>query len=95
MRVYVRLFTALRELAGKGEVTLDLNVDKATVGDVLRELVKKFGPKFSDYLFNEKAMVRDYLQLLVNGRSVDLLEGLKTRLDDGDVVAVVPPVGGG
>jgi len=35
------------------------------------------------------------LQFLVNGRSTSSLEGLSTRLADGDVLAIIPPVGGG
>ena len=95
MKVSVRLFTTLRELAGKSEETLEFDVEIVTVKDILEELTKRHGKAFKDYLFSEEENVREYLQLLVNGRSVSFLEGLKTQLREGDQVAIVPPVGGG
>jgi len=91
----VRLFTALRELAQKGDETLEFDVGFVTVKDVLEELVKRHGKEFKDYLYDEKRRVREHLQLLVNGKSVSLSEELETRLREGDEVAIVPPVGGG
>jgi len=95
VKVSVRLFTTLRELAGKGEKTLEFDTKTVIVKDVLETLVKLHGKAFRDYLFDEKKKVREHLQLLVNGKSVSLLEELDTQLKDGDQVAIVPPVGGG
>ncbi len=95
MRVRVRLFTILRELAGKGDIALEFNVEVVTVSDVLRELVRRFGRNFGDYLLNQRGKVQDHLQLLVNGRNIELMKGLDTHLEEGDIVAIVPPVGGG
>lgn len=95
MKVSVRLFTVLRELAGKGEETLEFNAEPVTVRGVLEELVKQHGKAFKDYLYDEERNVREHLQLLVNGKSVDLLDNLNTQLKEGDQVAIVPPVGGG
>jgi molybdopterin converting factor small subunit len=39
--------------------------------------------------------VRGFLQFLVNGKSASSLKGLQTELSDGDVLAILPPVGGG
>ena len=95
MKVHVRLFTTLRELTGKREETLEFNTGIVTVEDVLKELTRRYGKEFKEYLYNDKHMVRDYLQLLVNGKSVDLMKRTKTTLKEGDEVAIVPPVGGG
>jgi len=95
VKVSVRLFTVLRELAGKGEETLEFNAEAVTVRGVLEELVKHHGKAFKDYLYDEERNVREHLQLLVNGKSVDLLDNLNTQLKEGDQVAIVPPVGGG
>jgi len=94
VKVYVRLFTTLRELTGKREETLEFDARIVTVEDVLKELTGRYGKEFKEYLYNDKQMVRGYLQLLVNGKSVELLERIKTRLKEGDEVAIVPPVGG-
>jgi len=95
VKVSVRLFTTLRELAGKGEETLEFDVEIVAVKDVLEGLVKRHGKEFKDYLFDETRRVREHLQLLVNGKSISLLEELETQLEEGDEVAIVPPVGGG
>jgi molybdopterin converting factor small subunit len=35
------------------------------------------------------------IQFLVNGVSIRNLQGIRTKLKDGNVVAIVPPIGGG
>jgi molybdopterin converting factor small subunit len=35
------------------------------------------------------------MKLLVNGRDIDFLNRLETKLKEGDEVALFPPVGGG
>jgi len=39
--------------------------------------------------------LRETVNVLVNGRGINLLSGLDTKLKDGDVVAIFPPVSGG
>ncbi|MEM3458414.1 MAG: MoaD family protein [Candidatus Bathyarchaeia archaeon] len=97
VRVSVRFFTSLRELTGKREETLEFSgKEKITIGLVLERLSKRYGREFVDYVFDRKTgEVKGFLQFLVNGRSASTLNGLDTPLRDGDVLAIVPPVGGG
>ena len=97
MKVSIRFFASLRELVGKKVETLEFSdSEEATVDLSLKRLSESFGKDFVEYVFNEKTgEVKSYLTLLVNGRSIAVLDGLKTRLADGDVLAILPPVGGG
>jgi len=93
-KVTVKFFTTLREIAGKKEEHLEFS-RSVTVKSLLSQLSKKYGREFDDYVYDELGDVRGHLQLLVNGRSVTALRGLRTKLKDGDQVAILPPVGGG
>jgi molybdopterin synthase sulfur carrier subunit len=97
LRVSVRFFTTLREVTGKKEETLKFSGREAvTVETVLKCLVELHGKSFVEYVYDQKnSKVRGFLQFLINGRSVSAFEGLGTRLSDGDVLAIIPPVGGG
>jgi molybdopterin synthase sulfur carrier subunit len=95
--VKVRFFTSLREIVGKREETLTF-VDsvKVTVDLVLKTLSKKYGDAFTEYVYDAKTgQPKNFLQFLINGTSTSTLNGLQTELRDGDVLAVLPPVGGG
>ena len=94
MRVTVKFFTILREITHKREEEMELS-SSITVGELLRLLSKKYGNQFMDYVYDERGRVQSHLQFLVNGRSTTTLQGFKTKLGDGDHVAIVPPVGGG
>ena len=94
IKVTVRFFTTLREITGKKEESLELSKPIA-VDDFLRQLSKKYGKEFDDYMFDEIGDVQGHLQVLINGRSVSTMQGLKTQLKDADQVAILPPVGGG
>ena len=97
MRVSVRFFTSLREIVGKKEETLKFPADqKVTVKGVLETLKRRYGKQFVEYVYDPKTgEVKGFLQFLINGKSATTMNGLLTTLQDGDVLAVLPPVGGG
>ena len=93
-KVTARFFTTLREITGKKEEPVEFP-KTATITSLLKELSKKYGKEFDDYMFDELGDVRGHLQILVNGKSVATTGGLNTKLKEGDQVAILPPVGGG
>ena len=97
MQISVRFFTSLREITNKKEETLKFpEGEKVTVDKVLKTLTQRYGKSFVEYVYDRKTGgVRGFLQFLVNGKSAATLNGLETELEDGDVLAILPPVGGG
>ncbi len=97
MRISVRFFTILREVTGKKEETLEFpKGETVTVNSVLGKLAERYGKGFKKYVYDSKTKeVKGFLQFLVNGRSASSFDGLDTKLADGDVLAIIPPVGGG
>jgi MoaD family protein len=97
VQVSVRFFTSLREIVNKREETLSFpEGEKVTVDMVLKALAKRYGRAFVDYVYDGKnGQAKGFLQFLVNGTSTSTLGGLDTALKDGDVLAILPPVGGG
>lgn len=95
MKISIRLFTQLREITGKKEVTLSFpDSEEVTLDQVVKMLEKEYGKDFADYVYDAKTNeVRGFLQFLVNGKSA--IDGQMTRLSDGDLIAILPPVGGG
>ena len=97
MEVKIRFFTSLREIVNKREENLSFaSGKKVTVDLVLKTLAEKYGEPFTEYVYNGKTgQPKGFLQFLVNGTSTSTLNGLETELKDGDVLAILPPVGGG
>jgi len=94
VRVKVRFFTTLREIVGKKEEPIPLS-GSVTLEALLKQLSKKYGKDFEDYVYDELGNVHGHLQFLINGKSASATRGLKTKLKEGDQVAILPPVGGG
>ena len=97
MQVSVRFFTVLREVTGKKEEPIEVpEGKKATVDTVLKKLSERYGKCFTEYVYNpQTGEVKGFLQFLINGKSTETLKGLETELANGDVLAIIPPVGGG
>ncbi len=77
--VRVRLFAALRELAGSSEV----EAEGRTAGDLVDVLSARFGDRF--------AQIAEVGSLVVNGDRATR----STPVAAGDEVALLPPVSGG
>ena len=97
MQISVRFFTSLREITGKREETLEFaDGEIVTLDKVLKRLAKRHGKSFVEYVYGSKTSeVKGFLQFLVNGRSTSKIDVLNTKLANGDVLAIIPPVGGG
>ena len=81
MRVTVRLFARLRDIAGASELAREL-APGATIGDVWRQLAREF-PEFAGYERSiSSAINADYARM-------------NDAVSDGDEVAFLPPVSGG
>ncbi len=97
MQIGVRFFTILREITNKKEETLEFPENqKVTVENVLEKLSKEYGKLFTEYVYDTKTEeVKAFLQFFINGQSTSALKGKSSELKNADVLAIVPPVGGG
>jgi sulfur-carrier protein len=94
MTLTIKFIGALRHLSGKTQLTINFQE-----GMSLKELVTKISqqmPKlektFSDQQLNDS---RSNALTLINGREISVLNGLETKLNDGDEIVFVPVVHGG
>ncbi len=94
MKVEVKFFTSLREITGKKVDEIQMQ-NTITVDELLTLLSEKYGKNFREYIYNKKGDVQGFLSFLVNGKNINIIQGFDTELQENDVVAILPPVGGG
>jgi len=87
LRIRVRVYATLVERVGRRQLELVLNGD-ATVAEALSA-----AGLYEEVV--ESGHVRRFFKVLVNGRDIDFLDDLNTKLKDGDVLDVFPPLAGG
>ena len=79
----VRFLGELRKAAG----VATFGIDAHTVGELLEQLGRVMGPAFQEFVF-EGARLQQGVEVLVNGRNISLLDGLKTVLAPFDQVTL-------
>jgi len=92
MRIMVLAFANFREILGK-EREMQLN-ESATVKELLDELAA-IRPAFRDAAFDDTGALRDYVLLMVNRKRIDPTQDLSRQLQEGDELAIFPPLAGG
>ncbi len=94
VNVRVRGFAVFGDILSAEELVI--GSDAETVVQLIAHLSKSVSRKLEDVLLNSATgEIQRGKKILVNGRDVESLQGLATRLKEGDHVVFFPPVGGG
>jgi molybdopterin synthase sulfur carrier subunit len=88
-RVKIRLFHELRATIGQSELEIEAN----TLNDVLDALISR-QRSLKEMFFDSKGSLRGYTQFYVNNK-VQNLPDLFAKLDDGDLIVLIPLAAGG
>lgn len=87
----VRIPTQLRTLTNGSK---EVDVEGATVGDVLRSL-DEVHPGVGERIFDEEGQLRRFVNVFLADEDVRFLQGLDTPVADGSTISIVPAVAGG
>lgn len=90
MPTIVQIPPPLREQAGG---LLDVYVEGETIQVILDDLVRQH-PALGPKLFND-GRLRPHINVLVNDEDIRYLDDLETKVEPGQVVALIPAVAGG
>ena len=92
MKIRLKAFAQFRDLLG-GEMEVDLP-EGSTVFELLNKLASR-SSDLQDQIFDDSGRIREDVNVMVNGRHFESLEGSETVLAAGDEVALFPAVVGG
>jgi molybdopterin synthase sulfur carrier subunit len=89
----VRFYATLRDLVGVNETELPVS-DRVEARQVLDRLTEIY-PPLQGKLWDAEGAWSGFVTVLLNGRSVEWLQGLDTLVVNDDTLSLFPPVGGG
>jgi sulfur-carrier protein len=87
----IKIPPVLRSSVG-GEKEVDAR--GSTVGEVLRSLSRQH-PATESQLFSEDGGLNRYVNVYLNDEDVRVLDGLDTRVSEGDTIVILPAMAGG
>jgi molybdopterin synthase sulfur carrier subunit len=91
MAVEIKLPTVLRAHAD-GQATVE--VDGSTVGEVFDALIRRY-PALGGNLLDDAGGLHKFVNVYKDDDDIRYLDGLDTKLADGDVLSILPAVAGG
>ncbi|MEM3700000.1 MAG: MoaD/ThiS family protein [Candidatus Bathyarchaeia archaeon] len=96
LKVKVEYFGHVRNIIKSGrEEEIEIQ-DDASIADLLLKLSEKYGEPFQKAFYEPKGKdVKTNYIITVNGYLLNQLDGIKTKLKNGDHVALLPIVSGG
>ena len=92
MKIKVMFFAPFRELFGTDESEIELK-GAANVQELLNLLCSSH--KRRKRIFDQSGEPRPYVMIFKNGQPIQMSDGIQTELEEGDEIALLPPVSGG
>ena len=95
MKIKVKFFARLREIAGVPEITLNFEKEQLTVKDVIEALITQYHEMRNELLFQKAFELKPIYKLMVDGQDISNRTGLSHPVKEGSVLRFFPPVYGG
>ena len=93
--VRVKLIGGLSKSTSKSPIEIELP-EPSTISNLIKYLATSYGLDFGYFFSRNTARIDETLTLIIiNGREINTLEGLETKIKNGDLVAFIPVAHGG
>lgn len=93
MRINIKLFGQFRDLVDRNQVEVDVSQGEGVL-EALSALVGSH-PELEGRVLDEEGYLNPYAVVFLNGRNTRALEQSNPSLKEGDVMILIPSVGGG
>ena len=94
VKVSIKFLSEFKNVVGMECVEVNVN-EESTVEDLLKHLCDQFKEPLCNLIFESKASIKRNIVIFINGKNIATLDGLKTKLRDGDQIILSTPVAGG
>ncbi len=93
MPLTLKFIGSLRQISGKTQLTVNFQ-DGMSLKDLITKISLEM-PQLDKALSDQLNDSRSNALVLINGREISVLNGLETKLNDGDEIVFIPVVHGG
>lgn len=77
-----------------GGLSKRVNLKAETVGEALEKLLNLTGKELGEKIYLGDVL-NPRIVVLLNNKNIRFLDGLKTKIKDGDTIAILPAIAGG
>ncbi|KKN04504.1 hypothetical protein LCGC14_1096690 [marine sediment metagenome] len=94
LKVKISFLSLLTDITEVEETILSID-DESVIRDVLEQLATKFGSKFEEMIYKTSKNLSQYVLITINGRDIRQFNGLDTKIQINDEIALIPAIAGG
>ena len=91
MGVVIEIPSALKQYVNDQD---EVEVSGSSVEEVFEALVSEYAEVKAN-LFDENGKIRNFINVYLNDDDIRYADGLKSKVQDGDTIQIVPSVAGG
>ena len=93
-KVKIKFSMMFKKITHKEDLEIEIG-PKENIRTLFEKLSKMFGSEFCEYIYDSQSEKFKSVTVLKNGTNIFILEGIKTQVQAGDYIVVLPPVAGG
>jgi MoaD family protein len=92
--VKISFLSLLKSRIGVKELNMDLE-DESTINDVFTKLFEKYGENIKSVLVKKTGDLNDHVVIMLNEKNIRSLDELNTKIQNNDVIILLPAIAGG
>ena len=87
----IRIPTPLRRLTNEKD---EVESNASSISELVVELEEQF-PGIKDRLCEDDGTIRKFINIYVNDEDIRFLDGVNTKINNEDIVSIIPAIAGG